>query len=141
MNLQQASRRWEWARVIATGEEFRVTKIDFQNNLIFGNNYDTLGWRTGYNLSDVQELTPLSFCGMRIGIGDTIADTDGRTGTVFNYLITDEEKRVCFSGEDNINSDFCIAQEPWIQFLSPLANIKKPEVKTKLERILEIIEE
>jgi len=70
-------------KVIETGKIFEAICIDYEDELIFYESGRGLGFDYGFD--KVQKMTPLSFNGERIGIGDTVKIQYGEEMIVYDY--------------------------------------------------------
>ena len=66
MTYEELQNQIPEVRIIATGEEFKVDNIDYSSKKVWLKSGET------YSFSEVRFLTPLSFKGKRIAIGDEV---------------------------------------------------------------------
>jgi len=100
------------------GGEFEVMRINYYDKTIYVWNKDKSNWWI-FNLSDVQFLTPLSFNGRRIGIGDEVKDVYGWC-EVYGYSWNDGEWGVDVAENKDYKDDTRWLTENKITDLRPL---------------------
>lgn len=111
-------------KVIATGEICKIVSLYYGDKMVsLGNLGSNLGL---YDFDQVQKMTPLSFNGKRIGIGDTVNDW-----TVYDYYynFNDDEWVLCTAPESSDIEDIVRSKDIFSH--DPLHPSKAKEVTMK----------
>jgi hypothetical protein len=115
------------------GGIYECASVDYKHNLVGLYNQDKSNWHW-FNLSDVQELTPLEYNGRRIGIGDWVKCGDGEWYEVYGYHWYDGDFVIstAFVEEHTPDYNSCFhwsLQE--IEEIKPLYEIEKENLSGK----------